>query len=221
MIFKYLVVAILFAQLSASDRAAIDRYKAATTIEGSFASIRGIREALLTKLETLPEAEFNRLKQDLAGLIVNREEIVFIKPDVEYFTKLAASRGDVADRAFFAALKATYPESVWPTYVEQQTDYAGCTRYGSGSLVEAYRAWSEFQRRYPGRYVDAAREEVAAVLEQVTQSTCACGNAAAIQRELEDFLRQFPTSPAKAGVEQRLQALRAGRSDIRTNCVAG
>ena len=231
MIARYLVFALLLAQLSASDRAALERYRSAIksaesgasprALEAAFAAIGPVNQGLTQKLESLSGDEFKRLEQELPGLLVNREEIVFIKPDVAYFSKLAASRGDDADRAFFAALKATYPESVWPTYVEQQTDYAGCTRFGSMSLVETYRVWSEFQRKHPDRYRAAANDEASAVLRELTVSTCACGDAAAIERELDQFLRAFPASSARARVEERLQALRGRRSDIRTNCIAG
>ena len=157
----------------------------------------------------------------MRGAIVNREEVVFIEPDPDYFTKLAAARGDGADRAFFSALKATYPESVWPLYVEQQTDYGGCTRFGSMTLVETYRTWFAFQRTFRGRYAAGAQKETDAVIEQLTTSTCACGDLASVETELQRFRRQFPTSPARARIDQRLQTLRAGRSEIRTSCVAG
>jgi hypothetical protein len=172
-------------------------------------------------LESLPDEEFQRLARDLPGAIVNREEVVFVEPDPDYFTKLAAARGDGADRAFFSALKTTYPKSVWPVYVEQQTDYSGCTRFGSMTLVETYRAWSDFQRKFPGRYAAGAKKETDAVIERLTTSTCACGDLVSVEEELQRFLRSFPTSSARARVDQRLQALRARRSDIRANCVAG
>ncbi len=228
---RCLIFALLLAQLSASDRASLERYRSALktaesgasprAIEAAFAAISPVVRALTQKLESLSDDEFKRLQQELPGLLVNREEIVFIKPDVAYFTKLAAARGDDADRAFFAALKATYPESVWPTYVEQQTDYAGCTRFGSMSLVETYRVWSEFQRKYPDRYRASANEEASAVLGELTGSTCACGDAAAVEHELGEFLRTFPAVPDRAKVEERLQTLRARRSNIRMNCIAG
>jgi hypothetical protein len=231
MIARYLIFVLLLAQLSTSDRAAVERYRSAIksaesgasarAVEAAFAAIGPVDKALTQKLESLSDEEFKRLQQELPGLLVNREEIVFIKPDVAYFTKLAAARGDDADRAFFAALKATYPESVWPTYVEQQTDYAGCTRFGSMSLVETYRVWSEFQRKYPDRYPAPASEEASAVLGELTGSTCACGDRAAIERELDQFLRTFLASSARARIEERLQDLRGGRSNVRTQCIGG
>jgi hypothetical protein len=186
-----------------------------------------VREALMqvrggqNVLESLPDEEFQRLGRDLPGAILNRDEVVFVEPDPDYFTKLAAARGDGADRAFFSAFKATYPESVWPLYVEPQTDYGGCTRFGSMTLVETYRTWFDFQRTFRGRYAASAQRETDAVIEQLTTSTCACGDLASVERELQRFRRRFPTSPARAKIDQRLQALRARRSEIRTSCVAG
>ncbi len=225
------------AQLSTSNQAAVDIYRSAIrsaesgrssrAIEAAFSALVSMRDALMqvrsgqNVLESLPDEEFQRLGRDLPGAILNRDEVVFVEPDAGYFTRLAAARGDGADRAFFAAFKATYPESVWPLYVEQQTDYGGCTRFGSMTLVETYRTWFDFQRTFPGRYVPGAQKETDAVIEQLTTSTCACGDLASVERELQRFRRRFPTSPARAKIDQRLQALRARRSDIRTSCVAG
>jgi len=221
----------LLAQFTTADRATIEQYSSAIKtaesgaspggIEAAFSAARPVQEALVRKLEDLTDEQFKRLKQELQGLIVNREEIVFIKVDVEYFTKLAAARGKETDRAFFSALKATYPNSIWPVYVEQQTDYSGCTRFGSMSLVETYRVWSEFQRRFPNSYVTAAKREADAVLDELLESTCACGATAGTEQELEQFLRSFPVSPVRARIDERLKAIRDRRSDIRPGCVSG
>jgi hypothetical protein len=89
------------------------------------------------------------------------------------------------------------------------------------TLVETYRAWFDFRRKFPGRYAAGARKETDAVVERLTTSTCACGDSASVEREFQRFLRRFPISSARAKVDQRLQALRARRSDIRASCVAG
>ena len=225
------------AQLSTSDQAAVEAYRSAIRsaesgrssrgIEAAFSALVSMREALMqvrnarNALESLPEEEFQRLGRELPGATIGRAEVVFVEPDTDYFTQLAAVRGDAADRAFFSALKATYPESVWPVYVERQTDHGGCTRFGSMTLVGTYRAWFDFQRTYPGRYAAGAKKEVDAVVERLAESTCACGDLASIERELQGFLRDFPTASNRAAIDQRLQALRARRSDIRTSCIAG
>lgn len=229
--------AVVCAQLSASDQADIQRYRAAITsagsgasrggVEAAFAALESVREALLrvrdggTVLESLSDQEYRRLQRELPGAVVNRDEIVFVAPELAYFGRVAAARGDAADRGFFGALKATYPKGVWEVYVTQQTDYSGCTRFGSMSLVATYRAWTEFQQKYPARYATPAKKEVEAVLEALTQSTCACGDMAGVERELQQFVRVFPSSPARKEVERRLDAARAGRSNIRVKCASG
>ena len=186
-----------------------------------------MREALMrgrngqNVLESLPDEEFQRLRRELPGARLNREEVVFVEPDPDYFTKLAAAHGDGADRAFFSALKATYPESARPIYLHQQTDYSGCIRFGSMTLIGTYRAWFDFQGRFPARYAAGAKNEADAVIENLTTSTCACGDLASVQNELQRFVQTFPRSAARARVDERLQDLRAGRSDIRPGCQSG
>jgi hypothetical protein len=224
------------AQMAASDQAVIDAYRAAIgsaeagaagRVEAAFSAVESVRQVLMrgqgaqgNVLESLSGDEYSRVAH-LPGLVVNREEVVFVNPDADYFAKLAAARGDAADRAFFRALKATYPDSVWPVYVDQQTDYSGCTRFGSGTLVGAYRSWSDFQRRFPARYRDPARKEIDEVTMKLAESTCACGDLASVQNELQRFLAAFPASPIGAKVTARLQAARAGRAGIRPNCASG
>ena len=224
------------AQMSASGQAAIGAYRTAITsaeagqkadaVETAFTALASVRAALMgpastrgTVLESLSDEAFRRVAA-LPGAIVNREELLLVEPDPSYYVKLAAAHGDTGDRAFFAALKATYPESVWPVYVDQQTDLSGCTRFGSGALVDTYRRWSAFQRTFPMRYVAAARKEVHDVSARLTESKCACGDAASVQDELQRFVAAFQTSPIGAKVKQRLQDVRAGRPRIRANCTA-
>jgi hypothetical protein len=225
-------------QAPAPEPAAIGAYRAAIAsaeagrtagaVEAAFAALAAVREALMrpgssatqgTILEALSDEAFNRAAA-LPGAIVNREEVLLVEPDPDYYVKLAAAHGDGGDRAFFAALKATYPESVWPVYVDQQTDISGCTHFGSGALVDAYRRWSAFQRAFPSRYVAAARKELDEVGARFTESTCACGDAASVRNEMQRFVAAFGTSPIGARVNQRLQDVRAGRTTIRTNCTA-
>jgi hypothetical protein len=214
----------LMAQVPASDRTTIARYQAAIksgAIESAFNELTSLGETLPRVLESLSDRDFEQLQRDLPGAIVNREEILFVEPDVDYFVKLAASLGDAADRRFFVAFKMTYPESVWPAYAEQQTDYSGCTAFGSGKLVEAYRVWSQFQTDLPNRYAGGVRRELDRVSRELAESTCACGDPASIQSELQGFIQIFPNSPIRAKVEERLNALKTGKSDIRAGCISG
>ena len=108
-------------------------------------------------LESMTAAQFAALRA-LEGVVASRDEAIFIRPDVKYFGGLARAYGDQADRAFFAALAATYPDSVWPVYVEQQTDLGGCTRFGTLNVVGEYVRWADFLKRHPTRYRDARHE---------------------------------------------------------------
>lgn len=236
--FSGLLAASAAAQLSAEDRAAVDSYKsvvkraqtgkAARRVEAAFEAITTLRDALTrevadggTLLESLPDADYQRLEKELKGVLINREEIILVRPDNDFWIKLAATKGYDADKAFFAAFYKTYPDDVWPVYNEQQTDVTGCTRFGSLSLVSTYRLWTKFKVKFGSRYGSAVKVEVDAVLEELTQSTCACGTKAQFKRELEEFNRAFPKSPVRSKIDKRLRDLRLGRSEVRASCQSG
>lgn len=224
------------AQLSVADRAAVARYQSALrsaqagsqpALEAAFAALAALRQALLrvrggqSVLESLTDQEFAGLQRKLPGTLVNREEVVLVAPDTKYFGRLAARHGDAADQAFFRALKRTSGQGVWPVYVEQQTDTTGCTRFGSMSLLRTYRVWDGFRRSHPGRYAAAAEAKSQAVLDELAEATCACGDLAQVESELQRFLQAFPYAPKRADIERRLDAVKAGRSDIRAHCRSG
>ena len=201
---------------------AVDSRPPGTGVEPTFNAFRALR-AVLTRhegLEALTEQQFGEVRS-LKGVIVSRDEVIYVQPDVRFFGALARAHGDAADRAFFAALKATYPDSVWPAYIEQQTDDTGCTRFGSLSVAAAYVRWVDFRKRYPTRYRDEATEQARAAFERLTGSTCACGDAVGVERELEQALRDVHAPGPRAAVERRLQEVRAGRADIRGHCHSG
>ena len=225
------------AQRLDSARTAIDNYRVAIQaaqkepshgrLEVAFNAVGPLRHALLLSragsgsvLESMSEQEFSALGSELAGVIVNRDEVVFVEPDVAFFRKLAA-RGDRADRAFFAALSSTVPQSVWPVYIEQQTDVSGCTRYGSGTLVSTYLTWAALRRQYPTRYAEASRSRLDDIVKELTESTCACSDRASVERELTELLRRADASDVRTRVAARLAAVRSGRADIRFACKSG
>jgi hypothetical protein len=220
-----------------SARPAIDAYRLAIQLaqkdpshgqlEAAFHTIGPLRDALVmsrsgnqTTLELLSEQEFTVLRRDLVGLILNREEVVFVEPDVAFFSKLSA-RGDAADRAFFAALSFTYPESVWPVYTEPQTDFSGCTRFGSGTLVSTYFTWKAVTQQYPKHYDEATNRQLVDVINALTESTCACADRASVEQEFTEFLRHGEASEVRTRVAQRLAAIRSGRAQFRFRCISG
>jgi len=194
-------------------------------IERAFTALANLREALMrvgddhkTPLESFSDLELTQLRRDLHGVLLNRDEVEFVEPDCAFFSALAKAKGDAADRAFFAAFSATYPQSVWPVYVNQQTDLGGCVRFGSLSLVETYGTWLDFRRHFPGRYSAAAGSEVDAVALKLALATCACDSVPEVERELEQFIERFPRSPVRPAMEQRLNDLRAGKATIAPHC---
>ena len=218
-------------------QAAIDAYRVAIQaaqndparghLEAAFNAIAPLRHALLlerggnrSRLESMSEQEFARLGLELVGLLVSRDEALMVEPDVAFFGRLAA-RGDAADRAFFAALRSTYPQSAWPVYVEQQTDVSGCTRFGSGTLVSTYLAWAAVGRQYPKRYDKASSEYLSDVFEALTESTCACADRASVERELTEFSRRVADSAARTRAAARLDADRSGSAKMRYTCKSG
>lgn len=222
------------AQLAPLEQRALDDYRSALAsvepirgVEPAWSAFAALREALLrrpdgqkTVLESLSDAELVRLQRELPGARVARDEFVLFAPNIAYFTRLAATRGHVADRDFFAALGVTYPRSGWPVYVDQQTDSSGCTRFGSMTLVDTYGIWIEFRRQHPDHYVSDARAETERVLDELTSLTCVCGGADGVEAELRQFRARFPMSPARSTVDARLESLRTGRSNLRFSCVA-
>ena len=225
------------AQRLDAARPAIDAYRTAIQaaekepsrgqLEVAFNAIGPLRQALLLNrdgtgglLESLSEQEFATLGHELVGVLVRRDEAVFVEPDVAFFGRLAA-RGDPADRAFFAALHSTYPQSVWPVYVDQQTDVSGCTRYGSGTLVSTYFTWTAVRRQYPKRYEEASARHLDAIVKELTESTCACSDRASVERELTEFLGRGDASDVRTRVEARLAAIRSGRANMRFTCKSG
>jgi len=224
------------AQLTTSVQTAVAEYQTALRVlethakgqrvEPAFDALLKVRDALTAAaaggsvLEALSDADLEQLRERLPGVLINRDEVVFVEPDPDFFVQLAVGHGDEVDRQFYAALKATYPETVWPIYVEQQTDYSGCTRFGTGKLVEMHRTWARFRDRNPKRYAAAARDQLVRVNREIVESTCACGDAASVTRELEGFLRSASAPTERTRVAERLAAVRSGRSDLRLHCTS-
>ncbi len=183
--------------------------------------LTNIPEGTRSVLASLPETDFELLQQ-LPGVRVQRVEIVMVRLNAQFFAELAARAGDQADRRFAAALAATYPDNAWPVHVRQQTGYSGCTAFEDGQLLETYLAWSAVERDFPDRYVAAVARERDAVVRAATRSTCACGDAASVVRELERFAAALtPGHPILAAVDERLAALDEGRPGIRFACNSG
>jgi hypothetical protein len=169
-------------------------------------------------LEGLSDADYAKVQADMVGFNLNREEVVFAEPDPLYFIRLSSQRGDSTSAAFFEACRQTSP---WPSYIEQQTDYSGCVKFGSLELVRSYRLWARFRRSHPRRYEDRVEHFLTDVEETLTRGTCACGGKEETLREFRAFVGEFPSTPIAPQVRERIKALETGTSDIRYHCISG
>jgi hypothetical protein len=227
-----IVVAAVVSAEPSGHRAAAQEYVAAlkrltshapdTSVEDVYSRAVRLGEALLSSaFEWMPEVEFEALRKELPGFMLNREEALIAGPEPSYFLDLAKRYGRPVDRAFFALLSRSRPDGVWPAYIEQQTDYSGCTLFGEGKLVDSYRSWRHFRSEFPGAYARFVTQALADIEDQVAQSTCACGDADSVARELAAFVGAFPESAVAAAAASRARAVREHRSTIRFNCVSG
>ena len=141
-----------------------------------------------------------------------------LAPNFAFFDSLAREKGDDADVAIFRTIRATMNDGYMPSYVQQQTDYSGCTRFGSGALVEAYGLWKSFLERYPGRYVARSTMDFEDVRDELLSGDCACDDRASVVRELDLFLKRYPRGVFPGLVRARREEVRSGKAKIREHC---
>jgi hypothetical protein len=192
----------------------------AVSVETLYGLARVIGDSLLIgyDMESMDSTAFDSLSARLPGMSLERDVVIRAEPDIPAFQGLARARGDSADVEFFATMFAIEDSSSWPHYVERQTDESGCTRFGSGLLVDGYAGWRNYLDRHPGRYTQWAQEEAGVIVTELAGSTCACGDRASALRELELFLKRFPRGDDSDLVRARWNELRAGRGELREHC---
>jgi len=172
------------------------------------------------ELESLSDTEYALLEKKMKGYFINRIEVLIIRPDVKFFINLSKRFGTRADVAFFVLLRMIRPDSIWPAYIEQQTDVTGCTIYGKGLFAQLYGQTTKFRSVYPKAYVLNIKDEIEEMVENFVAGTCACGSKADVQKELRLFVRTFPRDENTPGVKTKLKRL-SNKGDFRFNCHSG
>lgn len=172
------------------------------------------------ELEALTDAEYAALEKKMKGYLINREEVLIIKPDLRFFSDLSQRKGTNSDVAYFSLMREIRPDSVWAAYLEQQTDVTGCTIYGRGFFAKFYRKLLKFKSAYPRSFVSDINEEITDLLQHFVDGTCACGTAAGVQKELRLFVRMFPKDKNTPRVKKKLIEI-ATKRDFRFNCLSG
>jgi hypothetical protein len=226
-----MLLSILFlaATAQASWKTAIDAYRDALaaaqrggSIERLFdraADVKAVLQPIgggTTAFEALSDSEIAALQAQLPGIILNKYEVILTEPEAKFFHDLAQKHGRRDDVAFFKEYVLTYPDSVWASYVSQVTDVTACTDFGPGELVARYAGWLRYRRLHRA-YRKYADRELARIEEQIG-STCACEDRESVIRELTEFARRFPDSPAAPAAKKQLRDLRRGNSPMRFHC---
>lgn len=205
---------------------ALERHEPGVTLERVFNDALALRVLALPShgtggLEDISEAAFTTLVRQLRGILLSRDEFVYAEADVDFFAALARRFGGPSDEAFFAEYRRMFPASFWPSYVRQQTDESGCVEFGLGEIVARYRGWQDFAGRFPDAYKTRLSELTADLESELTETTCACGDADSVLRELRDFQRAFPDSRIAPLVQKRIDAIEQHSSNMRFNCGVG
>jgi hypothetical protein len=169
----------------------------------------------LSPVEAMDDSAAEHAQRILPGLIIIRsDEGNGAAPNDSFFLQLAHRRGTPSDTAFFH-LRNTYGTYSWTQMV---TDYSGCTRFGSGDLVRAWKGWSGYRRRYPTHYSLTVRETLEEIESELLQGDCVCGGKEDLVRELQLFVDGLPRDTLVSRVRSRMEAVRRGDVRIRYNC---
>lgn len=194
--------------------------KGRTSLEGLLRKGNAVGEKL-DEMESLSERDFSVLEKKMKGFVINREETIFVKPDNVFFGKLAARRGTPADAAFFKLSRKYKPNNVWSAFIEQQTDYSGCTIYGKGIFTELYAQAKSFQSQYPAAYSGEIREMIDEIKIELTENTCVCGDRNGAAKEFRLFINTFPKDKITPLVKKRLKEIENKKTNLRFACHSG
>ncbi len=174
----------------------------------------------LDKLENLSVEDYELFEKKMKGFVVNREEVVFVEPDLKFFAALSRTKGVSSDVAYFALMQQIKPDSIWAAYTDQQTDYSGCTIYGNGLLTKLYGKALNFKSKYPKAFSAEINEEIKGILEPLTDGDCACGNRVDVIKEFRLFIKTFPKDKNTPKIRKRLAIIQKDK-DFRFNCQSG
>lgn len=168
-------------------------------------------DKLVEVLESLSLADFNLVRDQMKGFKMNRIEVVYVSTDTIFFKNLALQKGQKVDIAFFDLFHYTKPHG-WPVYIERLTDYGGCTKYGSGLLVDFYGKWQKFQDSFPSAYSARVGEVLNDIKGELTLGTNACGSVADIVRELQLFIKTYPDNELSKELNRRIKEIEMNKS---------
>ncbi len=154
-----------------------------------------------------------RAKMEGFDLNPNTETYV-ASPDPKFFLTLAQKNKNTKDIEFFELLNRTEPDGRWPTYLEQQTDLGGCTKY-DGTLSKLYEDWSRFQLNYPKDFVSKTKSVLSEIENNLSDSRCSCINEPGpILKELESFVKSHPKLNITSKIQKRIRDITNKKAPI-------
>ncbi|HEY6873171.1 MAG TPA: hypothetical protein VI298_10645 [Geobacteraceae bacterium] len=204
---------------------AIGKFQADTAMRGSLENVyhkgQAAASGLVSVLESLSPEGYDSIVKKMRGYVLNRDEGIFVLPDFKFYYGLAKKQGTDADIAFFSFMSDFRPDNVWPAFIEQQTDYGGCTNFGAGVLTDLYGKGINRSKKYPSVYKRDIDEAIEQIRDELTVSNCACGDMDSVIKELELFIATFPADGLTPVVRQRLSDVKSRKSTMRFNCISG
>ncbi|ROH93049.1 hypothetical protein ED208_00485 [Stagnimonas aquatica] len=169
-------------------------------------------------IERYSEPEFSALQARLRGIHLQRGMEIFVQPLPAFFSALAAAHGRPADQAYFALYQAYWGEQLFPVYMQPRALVVGCVKYGDGLLNRLYGDWLRYAKTYPEAYRASVQQMLKDFEEVFALGTCACGDRAGVVRELQQFSREHPRSPAAPAATQRWRELKAHTEKLPVSC---
>lgn len=198
----------------------LEKGKGRKSVESVYRKGQSVAEKT-DELENLNETKYALVEKKMRGFVVNRDEIVFIKPKADFFKMLSKKFGTRADSAFFTFLSELKPDNIWSAFIEQQTDYSGCTIYGKGILTGLYGKAKRFRRQYPSAYAADIKEEIDEMKGEFSDGTCACGDVNSVVKEFRLFIKTLPFDELTPVVKTRLKTIQNKQTAMRFNCLSG
>ena len=170
-------------------------------------------------LERFDFDTFEKVKLMMTGFWVNRDDVVVVKPNPDFWVKLAMEKGSEIDKIFFHALQKTYI-GWFPVYMKQSSDFSGCVIFDGETITEAYGQWFRFQKNYPDKYIFSVRTELEKI-EDNMMNICICDDEDNYLQELNNFVKLYPDASISDSVSSRLETTGKYELSIRFYCVGG
>lgn len=199
----------------------IERSAGKASLMGLIQEGTALADRLRPVIPDLSETDYKFVKKHLKGFVVNRQEVIVVEPDTAFFRALAEKHGTDNDRLFSQFLHEWMPAGTWPVYINLQTDFGGCTRFGDGFLAELYLKGNKLLPQMTGYYAREITKIVKEVSFELTAGTCACRDRQSVIKEFEMFLDFNSGSELSGAIKNRLEKVREKRDSIRYYCSAG